>query len=127
MKDYLSNNFKEDNMKKKFFGVYFTAILVMLCTYVPFNLMSVFLSKTHVESLSFYEKMGHSPIWYTFRDISKNLYRTDSGQGYGYIAVIDYKVLIIQITFITLLFIIVFLFLPKKSSDQQENKGVPHT
>lgn len=113
-------------MKKKFFGVYLTALLTMFCTYVPFNLMSSFISKsTHVESLTFVRQMGHASLWYTFRDVSGGTFTTSAGQTNGYIAVIDYKLLLIQVIIVTMIFIILYLFFPKKSSDQQAKKGVP--
>lgn len=104
-------------MKRKFAGVYLIALLIMLCTYVPFNLMSSFISNsTHTESLTFVRKMGHAAIWYNFRDISGGYFVTSTGKSNGYIAVIDYKLLIIQLIIITMIFAIIFLFLPNKSS-----------
>jgi len=113
-------------MIKKFLGFYLTALLTMFCTYVPFNLMSSFISKsTHAESLTFLRQMGHASLWYTFIDKSEGSYTTSAGQTNGYIAVIDYKLLLIQVIIITMIFIIIYLFLPKKSSDQQAKKDVP--
>jgi hypothetical protein len=97
-------------MKKKLIGVYLAALLIMLCTYIPFNLMKSFInSNTHTETLRFVRQMGHAEVWYNFNE-------------YGYVAVINYRLLIIQIIIITMIFAIVYLFLPKKPSNLEEKK-----
>jgi hypothetical protein len=85
-------------MKRKFIGSYLLIVLIMLCTYVPFNLMK--LSKG---SLIFVRKFGYAPVWYSYTESS-------------YITVIDYKQLVIQIGLTAMTFAIIYLFLPNKIS-----------
>jgi uncharacterized BrkB/YihY/UPF0761 family membrane protein len=94
-------NFEVGNMKRKFIGSYLLVLLIMLCTYVPFNLMHY---STIRNSITFVRRMGHAAIWYYFKDR-------------GYIAAIDYKLLFIQIIIITMIFAIIYLFLPKRPSN----------
>lgn len=104
MLDIIYKDFEEENMIKKFIGTYLIVVLIMLCTYVPFNLMHSFISSnTHAETLRFVRQMGHAEVWYNFNE-------------YGYVAVINYKLLIIQIIIVTMIFAIIYLFLPKRPS-----------
>ncbi len=110
-------------MKRKFIGVYLTVMLIMFCTYVPFNLMSSFVNKTtHTESLTFVRPMGHAQLWYNFSDKSGGSFTTSTGYTNGYVAMIDYQQLFIQIIIVTMVFVIVYLFLPKKLSNRNVNK-----
>ena len=112
-------------MKKKFSGAYLVVLLIILCTRVPFNLMKSTISSANVEHLLFERKMGYGSVWYSFVDKSGGFFTTSTGRTNGYIAVIDYKQLIIQILIVTMIFIIIYLFLPNKFTQRQQSKSQP--
>jgi len=107
-------------LKKKFIGVYLLVLLIMSCIAVPFNLMNSFISATNIERLTFARQFGYASAWYTFRDNSGGTFSTPGGGSTnGYVAVINYKQLIIQILIITMIFVIIYLFLPNKWSTKK--------
>lgn len=113
-------------MKKKFAGTYLITLLIMFCAFVPFNRMEPAINNsTQVEHLEFNSKIGFAPIWYThvYRNVdglTPSSIVQNEGKIVG-IAVIDYKQLIIQILILTMIFAIIYLFLPIKKVKKDIN------
>lgn len=87
---------------RRFVGLYLLSILALACAYTPIDLVKERLVQGKM-TFVIREDMGDAPIWYNFRDATHDEVHS----------VIDYEQLLIRIGLISLIFVILYLILPK--------------